>query len=212
MITINNATLAADYNAYYEDEIRLDIKNGCSMDKVKLITKTTNKIWFDNVYDPNVYKKVWDKYILNFNANCSSYNDRKPIENGVFDEYLWIDITDLIEEYRQEVYSALLEFGVDVVDSHFLSIKFAINTVKKFRGKMCNSYNVDESKDKYNRSFLRPSFITLITRFESMLPRKTYTYSKKGADTYSYRRQAAWLCAQMIDDKTSAIITSKIII
>lgn len=198
----------SDYENYYENSIRLNIRTGCSMKKVKLVTKGTSKIWWDSIYNVKDYQLRYETYVNNNSAGF----DNDLLDINSFDPHLWEEFTFVLEGMRQEIYNAMIDYGASDVDAHFLSVKFAISTIKKFRGKMCSAFNVDESRENYHKTFFRPCLILLRERLESMTPKKAYLYSKKATETNAYRKQAARLCAEQLEEETAVIITSRLMI
>lgn len=203
----NIARTNIEYEHFYETTMRLDVRAGCSMKKVKIITKVTNKIWWDNIYNVNDYRERYKKYV-----NGLLDSNKLEINSDSFDSYLWEEFTTVLESMRQEIYDAMIAYGASDVDSHFLSVRFTISTIKKFRGKMCDAFNVDESRENYNKAFFRPCLMLLRERLEGMSPKKAYLYSKKATETNAYRKQAARLCAEQLEEETAAIVTSRLMI
>ena len=198
-----------------------DYNTSWNLKRIKLATHSKCGFWFDTLYDFNTINDIILKDKIEHDK-LNSYWGGKPIEMIDLDPDIWEEIVNTIESARKFIYETCLEHKVSEFESHFLSINWAISTLKKFRNKFFKSlatkiqsdHQGDYDRTQYDRAALQRAINILIARLNAMAIQEKYKWSKQAADgQLSYfRKQASWDIARELAEDTSAIIHTKLML
>lgn len=197
-----------NYKSFGTEKNGVPFKEGWTLSRVAAYTKLNCGYWLDQVYD---YKEAAQQV----KGRTSYWNHQtSKMENQELDQYMWEEWTAKLEESRQYVFETLLEFGLEEGEAHFLSIKFVVSTINKFRLQMFIDFGGQESKQEFQRTGLRNAINHLSTRFERMKVKKTYMWSKEAADetVNEFYTEAAEETARLLVEETGAVIHAKLML
>lgn len=183
-------------------------KNGWPMEKIRMLTKIKHGYWFDDIYS---YENI--KNIAERKTEHENIIHGKPLEDSQeLDEFLWNEFTSKLEESRQIFHDALIDFGVCEQEAHFLSVKFILSTISKFRLKMWMEFGKEDGRKDYVRTALRNAVNILYRKFEAIKVYDQYLFSKEAvqSEVVEFRKQAALETARLLAEEVGAVLHSKL--
>lgn len=194
--------------------------NTWTIKRYRTVCKAQNNgLWINNVYDYNTMMNYVSSKQINkidfpiLNINLSINDTEKDIPTDV-DEFLWSEISRILEDSRQFIEKSCRQYGINELESLLLSLKFCWSVIKKFRNMLWRGLHADTNMNDYVNSPLREALTYLITRFEMMMPSEDYIFSKNAVDEKlsSFRKEAAFETASMLEEETGAILHAKLML
>ena len=181
----------------------IPIRRGWKLDRIKAYTKLQCKFWLDDVYD--YYAAAEDvKYMTGDPFNNTGGQE--------LDQFIWEEWTNTLEESRQFVFESFLSFGINEVEAHFLSIKFVLSTISKFRVKMFIEFGGEKGKEDFRRTALRNAVNFLARRFLQMRVSSKYLWSVEAVDERlgQFRKEAAAETARILVEDVGSVFHAKL--
>lgn len=189
-----------------------------NMKRVKIATVARAGVWIDKVYN---YNLINDQFLLIKQRRENSWAMWNNNQNEMtdLDPDVWDEIVNTLEPARQFVYDTCREFGVSEFESHFLSINWTINTIKKFRNKFFKAIADEKEfreydRTQYDRTALKEAINILLTYFRLMAIDENYIWSKEAVNGHlsQFKKEASWDIARELAEDTSAILHTKLML
>lgn len=192
---------------------------GWDIKRVKLATISFCGYWIDEVYNYNSINNAYSN--IKQIRKSQGYYNKDLKELPVFDPYMWEEFVETLESGRKFIEKACIDEGINEVESHFLSIKWTINTVTKFRNKFFKSINneTDEfgliDRKNYDNTALKEVVNILITRLKKIEMPEDYIWSKEVATNgqlSQFKKEASWEIARELAEDTGVILHAKLML
>lgn len=192
--------------------------------RVRRATKAKFGYWTDTIYNTKQIadhihreREMQDSLMSSLHRHGADNGTQRPISE--FDTNIWDSLMVILEGGRQFVFDTCIEYGVSEVESHFLSIRWARSTLKKFRGILYRAFvntsgsdeNLDE-REEYNSTSLRTALYVQITKFDRIEAPDNFEWSSEGSSTSTFRKEAGKHIAQKMADETGAIMHAKLVL
>ena len=189
---------------------------GWTLKRVKLATRALHGYTIDGIYDYETLNQYYEQ-------NREVRNHYRFVEDHRemtdFDEAMWDEFVSTFEEARQFIEQTCKDEGVNEVESYFLSIKWSVSTLKKFRNKLFknivgnakNSYG-GLDRTEYDQLALKEVLNMLIKRFENISMPKEHRWSKEASngELSQFRKEASWDIARELAEDTGVILHAKL--